>query len=67
MPRKPKPKNELSAGQRAALYLEAQEEKLRSMNLDEESKSAPAESDRPPRRRSHSRAPERASRPTPPA
>lgn len=32
MPRKPKPKNELSAGQRAALYLEAQEEKLRLMS-----------------------------------
>ena len=47
MPRKPKPKNELSAGQRAALYLEAQEEKLRSMNLDEESKSAPVE-EKPP-------------------
>ena len=44
MPRKPKPKNELSAGQRAALYLEAQEEKLRSMNADENPEaSAPAE------------------------
>ena len=35
MPRKPKPKNQLSAGQRAALYLEEQEEKLRSMSAAE--------------------------------
>lgn len=36
MPRKPKPKNQLSAGQRAALYLEQQEEKLRAMNEGED-------------------------------
>ena len=47
MPRKPKPKNELSAGQRAALYLEAQEEKLRSMNADGESVGAITEEKTP--------------------
>ena len=47
MPRKPKPKNELSAGQRAALYREAREGKLRSMNVDGENDDAPA-TDVPP-------------------
>ena len=34
MSRKPKPKNELSAGQRAALYAEEQENRRRAMSLD---------------------------------
>lgn len=35
MPRKPKPKNQLSAGQRAALYLEEQKAKLELQNVEE--------------------------------
>ncbi len=36
MPRKPKPKNTLSAGQRAAIYREEQEEKLRQLKSEAE-------------------------------
>ena len=45
MSRKPKPKNELSAGQRAALYLEEQENRRRAMSDRADETPAPVKTE----------------------
>ena len=48
MSRKPKPKNELSAGQRAALYAEEQENRRRAMSVEDKVETATEEVEKRP-------------------